>query len=38
MMANSHKRKNKKPNFSNGKKWTAMQQSNLDLLKRLSNA
>jgi len=32
-MAKSHKRSNKKPNFSNGKKWSLMQQQNLKVLK-----
>lgn len=36
-MANSHKRLNKKPNFRNGVKWAAMQQNNLEIIKRLSN-
>lgn len=33
-MAQSHKRGNKKPNFSNGKKWSVMQQNNLNILKK----
>jgi hypothetical protein len=34
-MAQSHKKRNKKPNFHNGKKWAVLQQSNLELLKKL---
>ena len=36
-MAQSHKRQNKRPSFSNGVKWANMQKANLELLKRLSN-
>ena len=31
-MAQSHKRGNKKPNFSNGKKWSAMMKNNLKVI------
>jgi hypothetical protein len=34
-MAQSHKAGNKKPNFSNGKKWAKMSQNNLNVLKQL---
>jgi hypothetical protein len=33
-MAQSHKRSNKKPNFSNGKKWVLMQQQNINVLSK----
>jgi hypothetical protein len=36
-MAQSHKRQNKRPSFSNGVKWANMQKANLELLKKLSN-
>ena len=32
-MAQSHKRRDKRPNFSNGKKWAEMQRQNLKVLK-----
>jgi len=31
-MAQSHKRLSKKPNFSNGKKWSAMMKNNQKII------
>lgn len=33
-MARSHKRLNKKPNFSNSKKWQERTKKNFEILKR----